>query len=63
MPEGRYQLRCRPRTIERWITPDIAWEALPPFTMLGIDEIALKKGYRDYVVIITHACQQGASSS
>jgi hypothetical protein len=40
-------------TIERWMTPDIAWEALPPFTVLGIDEIALKKGYRDYVVIIT----------
>ena len=46
-------------TIERWITPDIAWEALPPFTMLGIDEIALKKGYRDYVVIITARLSTG----
>jgi len=31
------------------------------FTVLGIDEIALKKGYRDYVVIITARLSQGAS--
>jgi transposase len=46
-------------TIERWMTPDIAWEALPPFTVLGIDEIALKKGYRDYVVIVTARLSTG----
>src|SRR5215813_7991886 len=40
-------------TIERWMTTSIEWEALPPFTVLGIDEIALKKGHRDYVVIVT----------
>ena len=40
-------------TIKRWMTTDIEWEALPPFTVLGIDEIALKKGHRDYVVIVT----------
>jgi transposase len=38
-------------TIERWMTTDIEWEALPPFRVLGMDEIALKKGHRDYVVI------------
>jgi transposase len=46
-------------TIERWMTPDIAWEALPPFTVLGMDEIALKKGYRDYVVIVTARLSTG----
>jgi len=34
-------------TIERWMTTGIDWEALPPFTVLGIDEIALKNGHRD----------------
>jgi transposase len=46
-------------TIERWMTPDIAWEALPPFTVLGIDELALKKGYRDDVVIVTARLSTG----
>jgi transposase len=46
-------------TLARWMTPDIAWEALPPFTVLGIDEIALKKGYRDYVVIVTARLSTG----
>ena len=40
-------------TIERWMTPDIAWEAWPLFTVLGIDEIALQKGSRDSVVMVT----------
>ena len=35
------------------------WEALPPFTVLGIDEIALKKGHRDYVVIVTARLSTG----
>lgn len=46
-------------TIERWMTTDIAWEALPPFSVLGIDEIALKKGHRDYVVIVTARLSTG----
>jgi transposase len=40
-------------TIERWIVTGTDWAALPLFTVLGIDEIALKKGHRDYVVIVT----------
>ena len=40
-------------TIERWMKTGIDWEVLPPFTVLGIDEIALKKGHRDYIVIVT----------
>jgi transposase len=40
-------------TIDRWIAPEIAWDTLPAFAILGIDEIALKKGHRDFVVIVT----------
>ncbi|MGH8070998.1 MAG: ISL3 family transposase, partial [Candidatus Entotheonellia bacterium] len=40
-------------TIERWMTTDIEWEAWPPFSVLGIDEIALKQGPRDDVVLVT----------
>lgn len=32
-------------------TPD--WEALPSLEVIGIDEIALKKGHRDFVAIVT----------
>ncbi|MDP9143838.1 MAG: ISL3 family transposase [Actinomycetota bacterium] len=40
-------------TIERWVATGIDGEALPPCTILGIDEIALKQGHRDYVVMVT----------
>jgi transposase len=39
-------------TIERWIAAEIEWTRVPPFSMVGIDEIALKKGHRDFVVIV-----------
>jgi transposase len=40
-------------TIERWIASEVEWETVPPFAILGIDEIALKKGHRDFVVIVS----------
>ena len=40
-------------TINRWIAAAIDWETLPAFAILGIDEIALKKGHRNFVVIVT----------
>ena len=40
-------------TIERWIAREVEWETVPPFAILGIDEIALKKGHRDFVVIVS----------
>jgi transposase len=40
-------------TIDRWIAAEIEWETLPPFAIVGIDEIALKKGHRNFVVIVT----------
>jgi len=37
----------------------VDWDTLPPFATLGIDEIALKKGHRDYVVIVTARLASG----
>jgi transposase len=39
--------------LDRWIATVIDWSALEPFTVLGIDEIALKKGHRDFVAVLT----------
>ena len=39
--------------IDRWIEAEVDWATVPPFAVRGIDEIALKKGHRDYVVIVT----------
>ncbi|NCC33617.1 MAG: ISL3 family transposase [Chloroflexia bacterium] len=39
--------------INRWIETTAAWDTLPPFTVIGIDEIALKKGHRDFVAIVS----------
>jgi transposase len=40
-------------TLDRWLTAEVAWEKVPPFAIVGIDEIALKKGHRDFVVIVS----------
>ena len=39
--------------LNRWIATTVDWEALPACPTLGIDEIALLKGQRDYVAVIT----------
>jgi len=39
--------------LDRWVETVINWATVPAFTVLGIDEIALKKGHRDDVVVIT----------
>ncbi len=39
--------------LDRWIASSIDWQALPPCHTLGIDEIALLKGHRDYIAVIT----------
>jgi transposase len=46
-------------TLSRWITTTIDWATLPPFATLGVEEIALKKGHRDYVVIVTARLASG----
>jgi len=39
--------------LDRWIATSVDWDALEPFTTIGIDEIALLKGHRDFVAIIS----------
>ena len=39
--------------LDRWIATTIDWNALEPFTVLGIDEVALTKGHRDFVAVLT----------
>lgn len=42
-----------------WIDTTVDWSTLPPFTRVGIDQIALKKGHRDFVVIVSARCPNG----
>jgi transposase len=39
--------------IDRSIERDIKWEDVPRLEVIGLDEISLKKGHRDFVAIIT----------
>jgi transposase len=45
--------------LDRWIATAVDWDALPPFTTLGIDAIALKKGHRDFVAVISARTSTG----
>jgi len=39
--------------VERWISREVRWAEVKRVKILGLDEIALKKGHRDFVVIVT----------
>ena len=39
--------------LDRWISTKVNWERFQSIKILGIDEIALKRGHKDYVVLIT----------
>jgi transposase len=39
--------------LDRWINTSVDWSELVELNVLGIDEIALKKGHRDFVAILT----------
>jgi transposase len=45
--------------LDRFVARSIKWEALPPFATLGIDEIALLKGHRDFVAVISALSEDG----
>jgi transposase len=45
--------------LDRWIAKSVDWDALDPFATLGIDEIALLKGHRDFVAVISAQTEQG----
>lgn len=39
--------------IDRWIDTAINWDEISGLKTLGLDEIALKRGHKDYVVLVT----------
>jgi transposase len=45
--------------LDRWIAKTADWTALAPIVTLGIDEIALAKGHRNFVAIITGLTAKG----
>lgn len=45
--------------INRWLSQEVDWQTVKPFTTLGIDEIALLKGHGDYIAILTARRQNG----
>jgi transposase len=45
--------------LDRWIATSVEWQALEPFATLGIDEIALLKGHRDFVAVISAQTDAG----
>ena len=45
--------------LDRSIAKTVDWDALPPLATLGIDEIALLKGHRDFVAVISAQTDAG----
>ena len=45
--------------LDRWIAKTVDWTMLPAFTTLGIDEIALTKGHRNFVAVLTGRSDDG----
>jgi transposase len=45
--------------LDRWVAKTVDWDALSPFSTLGIDEIALLKGHRDFVAVISAQTASG----
>ncbi len=44
---------CIMRIVNRHIKSSVDWKSINTLDVLGIDEIALKKGYKEYVTLIT----------
>jgi transposase len=45
--------------INRYVHQQVNWQAIKAIPLLGIDEIALKKGHKDFVVIVPAINEQG----
>ena len=46
--------------VDRWISREVNWAEVKGLKILGLDEIALKKGHRDFVTIVTARSAKGA---
>ena len=45
--------------LERRIDASVDWSVITEIEILGLDEIALKKGHRDYVTLVTGRLRDG----
>ena len=45
--------------IDRYIETEVDWSKVSKIGLLGIDEISLKKGYQDYVTLVTSKTEDG----
>jgi len=45
--------------VDRWLSTEVDWQQVKPFTVLGIDEIALTKGQGNYIAVLTARRENG----
>ena len=45
--------------VDRYIESEVNWDDILEIGLLGIDEISLKKGYQDFVTLITSHSEKG----
>lgn len=45
--------------LDRWIAKQVDWADYERLSLVGIDEIALKRGHRDFVTLVTTAIEGG----
>ncbi|MGK7644012.1 ISL3 family transposase, partial [Salmonella enterica] len=45
--------------IDRWIARRVDWRTMKRLRLLGLDEIALRKGHQDFIVLVTGKTADG----
>jgi transposase len=45
--------------VDRWVTTSVNWDEFERLGTVGLDEIALKRGHRDYVALVTVPLEAG----
>ena len=45
--------------LDRWLAKRVNWNAFERLEIIGVDEVALKRGHRDYVVLVTASLPEG----
>ena len=45
--------------LDRWISREVDWDEFERLGTVGVDEIALKRGHRDFVVVVTAPLESG----
>jgi len=45
--------------LDRWLAKRVNWDGFERLEIIGVDEIALKRGHRDYVVLVTTPLPEG----